>query len=138
MKTKIIIPILSLLLISCGSTARKNYDEAQKKEKAEREAYRHNYWYADWLYERYVQPYGIFMSKEEFHQAMESPIKAEIFLNNLLDEGILDEKKEVRGWIINLYDSLPSELNHLDLGKCIDSIPRKGIYDDILDLISSW
>lgn len=134
MKTKLIILSLSLLLISCGgNTARKNYDEAKRKEQAERDAFRHDYWSAELLYD-IAHSYGLLMDKKEFHQAMESPAKAEAFLNNLFDEGILDERKDIREWIVDLYNGLPSELSHLDLGKCIDTI-QLGTDDDVLDLI---
>lgn len=135
MKTKLIIPLLSLLLVSCGgNAARKKYDKAQKKEKKEQADYRHDYETAESLY-GIANIYGFNMDKKTFHQSMESPANAEIFLNNLFESGVLDEKEDILLWINLLYNGIPPELNHLDLGKGIDTSQRKGTYDDVLDLI---
>lgn len=63
--------------------------------------------------------YGIGMPFGEFLYRMEDPILAEKFLMNLLDEGILDSKKDVRFWLMRLYKDFPKELKHLDLAEPI-------------------
>lgn len=133
MKTKLIIISLSLLLISCGdNTARKNHAEAERKAQEAKNSYRHDYEEAETLY-RIANIYGFNMDKEAFHQSMESPANAEIFLNNLFEAGVLDEKKDILLWITLLYDGIPPELSHLDLGKGIDTNQKKGIFSDLID-----
>ncbi|MCM1170282.1 MAG: hypothetical protein NC324_10155 [Bacteroides sp.] len=107
------------------------------KAKVEREAYhRHVYEEAEILY-ILAHTYGFNMDKATFHQSMESPTNAEIFLNNLFEAGILDEKKDILLWINLLYKEIPLELKHLDLGKGIDTVTKgqdSDTLDDVLDL----
>ena len=96
---------------------------------------RHDYKVAETLY-AIGDVYGLSVTEEEFHELMENPVNAEMFLNNMFESGVLDKKSDVLFWISKLYGGVPSELEHLDLCRGLDKNCQEdgqvGIYDDLI------